>query len=589
MSKEKFSSVYNIYKLALDIVGEKAGSFKKSILFFSISYVAKGLAFGMFYPLLKSMFADIFIAKEVFTFLGLMVVFTLISLSAKWKALDFDYKGEVVEVAHSLRTKLGNRLRKMPLETLSNYKTGDLNSILSSNVDESGGIMGTIASLVLKLILLPLTIVVVTLFTDPRLAGLMIVIFPLLIPLYYWTRKISLVEKRIFKQASADLEAGFIEYIQGLPVLRAVNKTGANAQKLQDSIKQVRIIQRRELYKTQTPLALIGILVEAILMIILLSGYYFISNDSLAVVTLGAAIVIITRLTEPLSIFASVIKVFDSIDSAFKRIKSVLEIKPLDIYKPVKTPESFDVEFNSVDFTYQNQRSKTISDVSFYLPNKSMTAIVGDSGCGKTTLTRLIMRYADADQGAVKIGGTDIKNMDPDDLMKHISVVFQDVYLFDDTIINNIRMAKPGAANDAVEAAADSAYCHEFISRLPDGYNTKVGDIGGSLSGGERQRISIARAILKDAPVVILDEPTAALDTESEVAVQHAIDKLVEDKTVVVIAHRLSTIAGADNILVVDKGRIIESGKHGELIGKKGKYFRMWSSQKRVKDWQIHT
>jgi ATP-binding cassette subfamily B protein len=199
----------------------------------------------------------------------------------------------------------------------------------------------------------------------------------------------------------------------------------------------------------------------------------------------------------------------------------------------------------------------------------------------------MIMRYADPQSGTIKIGGVNIKNMTPEDLMKNISVVFQDVYLFDDTIINNIRMANPNATDKEVEDAANSAYCHEFISRLPQGYETKVGDIGGSLSGGEKQRISIARAILKNAPIVILDEPTAALDTESEVAVQRAIDKLVEDKTVIVIAHRLSTIAGADTILVVDNGQIVESGTHDKLVKENGRYFSMYSAQQRIKDWHI--
>ena len=216
-----------------------------------------------------------------------------------------------------------------------------------------------------------------------------------------------------------------------------------------------------------------------------------------------------------------------------------------------------------------------------------MTALVGHSGCGKTTITKMIMRYADPKNGSIKIGGVNIQNMTPENLMKNISVVFQDVYLFDDTIMNNIRMANPKATDKEVENAANSAYCHEFITRLPNGYNTKIGDIGGSLSGGERQRISIARAILKNAPIVILDEPTAALDTQSEVAVQSAIDKLVEDKTVIVIAHRLSTIAGADMILVIDNGEVVESGTHDELVKTNGKYFNMWSAQQRIKDWHI--
>ncbi|WP_321419058.1 ATP-binding cassette domain-containing protein [uncultured Desulfobacter sp.] len=185
---------------------------------------------------------------------------------------------------------------------------------------------------------------------------------------------------------------------------------------------------------------------------------------------------------------------------------------------------------------------------------------------GKTTITRLIMRYADPQTGLIMIGGTNIRQISQKELESYFAVVFQDVYLFDDSIMENIRMAKSGATDAQVIQAAKAACCHEFIKRLPDGYYTTVGDIGGSLSGGERQRISIARAILKDAPIVILDEPTAALDTESEVAVQKAIEKLVRNKTVIVVAHRLSTIAGADQILVIDDGMLIESGTYDSLL-----------------------
>ena len=308
----------------------------------------------------------------------------------------------------------------------------------------------------------------------------------------------------------------------------------------------------------------------------------------MALVTLGASIIIVARLTEPLSLLLGVVPMFDLMDSAFRKIKSILEIKPLMIYEPIQKNNNFYIEFKNVDFTYLNQDKKAINNINFYMPNKTMTAIVGHSGCGKTTLAKLIMRYADIQKGTIKIGGVNIKNMTANDLMKNISVVFQDVYLFDDTIMNNIRMANPKATDKEVEDAANSAYCHEFITRLPNGYNTKIGDIGGNLSGGEKQRISIARAILKNAPIVILDEPTAALDTQSEVAVQKAIDKLVEDKTVIVIAHRLSTIAGADNILVVNNGEIVESGTHNELLKEKDKYFSMWQAQQRVKEWNIN-
>ena len=587
MRQLKFTSVFNIYKLTLELAGEKAVSFKKSLIYFSIAFILQGLAFGLFYPLLTRLFASHVVIDDVLPYLGLMVLFSAISSLAKWKGYDFDYTGNIVDITHDLRTKLGASLRGMPLEKLSDYKTGELNSIFSSNVDDSVLHMGTVAAMLLELVIIPVTIATVTFFVDWRLAVLILLLFPLAIPICHWMRKLAIDEKTELNRANATLEAGFIEYIQGLPVLRAVNKTGINAKNLQGAVKYVRSVQKRGLYQQQFPFVLMGILMEAVLLIILLIGAWLVRGHTLALVTLGAGIVIVARLTEPLSLFIGAVTLFDLMDSSFKRIKSILTIKPLKTYKPAQTPKCFDIEFSHVDFTYDGQDIKAINNVSFYIPNRTMTAIVGHSGCGKTTLTRLVMRYADLQQGTIKIGGVDIKNMNPDDLMKNISVVFQDVYLFDDTILNNIKMANPNATDREVEDAANSAYCHEFISRLPDGYNTRVGDIGGNLSGGERQRISIARAILKNAPIVILDEPTAALDTESEVAVQSAIDKLVEDKTVIVIAHRLSTIAGADNILVIDNGEIIESGKHDKLVVKRGKYFNMWSAQQRGKAWRI--
>ena len=587
MRKLKFRSVLSIYKLTLELAGERAGSFKKSLIYFSIAFVLQGLAFGLFYPLLTRLFVSHAVIADVLPYLGLMVLLTAISSVSKWKGYDFDYTGNIVDITHDLRTKLGASLRGMPLEKLSDYKTGELNSIFSSNVDDSVLHMGTVAAMLLELVIVPVTIAAVTFFVDWRLAVLMILLFPLAIPICHWMRKLAIDEKTELNRANAALEAGFIEYIQGLPVLRAVNKTGINAKNLQGSIRYVRSVQKQGLYQQQFPFVLMGVLMEAVLLIILLIGAWFVLGHTLALVTLGAGIVIAARLTEPLSLFLGVVTLFDLMDSSFQRIKSILVIKPLKTYKPVQKPENFDIAFRHVDFTYDGQDTKAINNVSFYIPNRTMTAIVGHSGCGKTTLTRLIMRYADIQQGDIKIGGVNIKNIEPDDLMKYISVVFQDVYLFDDTILNNIKMANPNATDKEVEEAANSAYCHEFISRLPDGYDTTVGDIGGSLSGGERQRVSIARAILKNAPIVILDEPTAALDTESEVAVQNAIDKLVEDKTVIVIAHRLSTIAGADHILVIDNGEIIESGKHDELVDQKGKYYHMWSAQQREKEWRI--
>jgi ATP-binding cassette subfamily B protein len=288
-----------------------------------------------------------------------------------------------------------------------------------------------------------------------------------------------------------------------------------------------------------------------------------------------------------LSLFSSLTQVFDIVDAALIRITELLSIKPLPVVSPPIELQQFDIAFSQVSFAYAKEDQYALQDVSFSIPAGKLTALVGPSGSGKTTITKLIMRYADPQGGVVKIGGTDLKHIRQEDLMKNLSVVFQDVYLFDDTILNNIRMGNPDATDEQVKAAAQKAFCHEFIDRLPDGYNTAVGDIGGAMSGGEKQRISIARAILKNAPIVMLDEPTAALDTQSEVAVQKAIDTLVADKTVIVIAHRLSTIAGADNILVVDNGKIAEQGTHTELMTLQKRYAAMWHAQQRTKEWNI--
>ncbi len=285
-----------------------------------------------------------------------------------------------------------------------------------------------------------------------------------------------------------------------------------------------------------------------------------------------------TGMAEALTPYISLYHLIEQGKISAERIIEVLDAPVLPVLAPPQTPQDAGVCFEHVSFRYPGRSENALIDISFTAPAGSLTALVGHSGCGKTTLIRLIMRYADPQQGRILIGGTDIRALTQEDLMRQISVVFQDVYLFDDTIANNIRLGKADATDAEIEAAARTARCHDFIMAMPESYQTRVGDIGGKLSSGEKQRISIARALLKNAPIIILDEPTAALDTESEVAVQQAIDALVQDKTVIVITHRLSTISGAQQIIVLSGGQVAESGTHSELLTQNGVYRRLWQA-----------
>ena len=342
--------------------------------------------------------------------------------------------------------------------------------------------------------------------------------------------------------------------------------------------------------------------IEVGLMLIVALGLWLVSQGDIKLMLLAAILVTIIRFAEPLSTFISMMSIFEMVRSGYARLQALAAIDPLPQHQPSQIPKNFNVHFEQLSFAYENgnnlaasnqdhqtnqvnqinqvgHNTPILNQLTLDIPANAMTALVGASGCGKTTLIRLLMRYADPQQGSVSIGGVDLRNIEPEQLNHLMAVVFQDVYLFDDTIIANIRMGRQDASDEEVIMAAKSAQCHDFIEQLPDGYQTRVGDIGNNLSGGEKQRLSIARALLKDAPIIILDEPTAALDTHSERAVQKAIDVLVQNKTVIVIAHRLSTIVGAKNIVVLDNGTVAEQGTHQQLLAKQGIYAKLWRLQ----------
>ncbi|CAN8139824.1 ABC transporter related protein [uncultured Thiomicrorhabdus sp.] len=581
-------SLKQSFQRMIHAAGDQGSALKHSFTLTIASAILQGLAFACLYPLFNALVTEGNTEKAI-QWLSTMLIISLFELILRWQAHNFGYSEKLSEVTHQMRVKIGAQLRKIPLHVLSDKRTGEFTSVIAGNVDEVITPMGNVVEMFIRSLIVPIVIVIATAFVNWQLALALLLIFPMMIPIYRWRRTAFGKGIRTLEKAHKQTNSEIIEYAQGLPVLRAANATGDKAQKLQQSLIHLQMVQRKGQLKGVIPNLSLWTLVEGGIILVLALGVYFITTQSLTIAALAALLVISVRLSESVAIITNVSAVLDYMETGLEKIEEFLAIKPLDFDQQQPLPEKFNLEFKNLRFGYQADSTPELDQINLKIPEKSMTALVGPSGSGKTTLTRMIMRYADPQEGQLLLGNIDLRRISPDLLMQNISVVFQDVYLFDDTILNNIRMGKPDASDEQVEAAAKSAHCHEFIARLPHGYQTRVGEIGGTLSGGERQRISIARAILKDAPIVILDEPTAALDTESELAVQQAIDELVQNRTVIVIAHRLSTIVGADQIVVLEDGKIKQIGKHDELIAQDGRYLSMWQAQQNVKNWHLHS
>lgn len=580
------SPMFKTYSHMMTVAGPYKPQLQKTLRLSTIASVIQGIIFALFFPLLSALTAQPIAAQRVWILLGVFGLLVLVEGCIRWQELNFGWVTSS-EVAHNTRLRLAKQLRQMPLQELNRRRAGDLNVVMSGNVSECVMWIGSLSTLVIQTLVTPLVIVAITLFVDWRLALALLVSFPLAVPIYRYVRTLSKKNLKAVSAADAETASRVVEYAQGLPVLRATNQVGVRSQHLQTALEHQRQVQARGQRVANLPLMTMATLVEAGLIVVIGLGILFILQGSLSVAALFALVVIAMRFSEPLSLLVAYASIFDLMEIALERIETVMSVPPLPVQAPLAQLTNFDIEFDQVSFRYAEQTAWALRDVSFRLPVRSLTALVGPSGSGKTTITRLITRFADPQNGAIRIGGVGIQQVQPAKLMRCISVVFQDVYLFDDTILNNIRMAKPDATDTEVEAAARAANCHGFIMRLPHGYDTRIGEIGGALSGGERQRISIARAILKNAPIVLLDEPTSALDTESEVAVQAAINRLVENKTVIVIAHRLSTVVGADLILVLADGQMVEQGSHRELLEQQGRYAAMWAVQQQSQGWRI--
>ena len=558
-----------------------AGKQKKILIRSLIYTVISSCLFGVSLVLLYPLFASLEAKSVTATVTHLIIVVVLLMGSFIFKVLceRYDADGYSTLAVTELREKLGNKLRHISLDYLSQFRSGEINYLMMQSVNEAAVFTFMLLNIIITGVVVPLSAAIALLFYSWQLSLMMLLVFPMAIPLYLWRRKAYRRGFSILAEANAKLKGEAVEFVQGLDVLKS---TGQTEEKMTEFIKvttDVANILRIGTKKGEKPNLIITIVIQIGLILIISLGAYLVNAGTISYLLLASVLLIVARSTDVLNYFVQMSSMLESLVIGYEKLQELLNAPSLPEKKAEIMPDHYNIEFERVNFSYRGQDKYVLKDISLQIPENALTALVGASGCGKTTITKLILRFADVKSGSIKIGGIDIRDMSQSQLMSLVSVVFQDVYLFQDTIINNIRMAKLSASDEEVIEVCKQANCHEFIQNFRDGYQTRLNDIGKSLSGGERQRISIARAILKNAPILILDEPTAALDTQNELAVQKVINKLVQGKTVLVIAHRLSTIIGAKQIVVIDKGEIVESGTHQQLLQHNGIYKKFWHLQ----------
>ena len=386
-------------------------------------------------------------------------------------------------------------------------------------------------------------------------------------------------------KAGETLVSAVIEYIQGIAEVKNYNLTEKTARKLEDAIKEKQAADTKMEFTVIPYMFLQGLATKLTGVLMCIVSVYFYLTGSMPLLYTIIMTISSFMIYESLDMMGGFSALMRNVNIIVDKANEVLDIPPMDIDGADIVSDSMDIELRDISFAYEDK--KIIDGVSVKIPANTTTAIVGPSGGGKTTLTNLMARFWDVGSGEVLLGGRNVKDYSFDCLMKNFSFVFQRVYLFEDTIANNIRFGEPDAPMEKVIAAAKKARCHDFIMSLPDGYDTIIGEGGASLSGGEKQRISIARAIMKDAPIIILDEATANVDPENEAELTKAIEELTRNKTIIMIAHRLKTVRHADQIVVVADGKIVQKGTHEELVNEPGIYKDFVSERQEAVSWKI--
>lgn len=556
---------------------------KRDLIISSVFFALYGLSSIAMIVIVFSILFQIFDGTSLaslykyFIAIGLLVVFKgICNMVADMKKHSAGF-----DIVQQIRERMIIKLKKFSLGFYTNERLGEINTILHKDVDNMSLVVGHMWSRMFGDFLIGAVVFVGLASIDFKLAIIMAVSVPIALIFLYLTIKQSEKIENQNNSALLDMVSLFVEYVRGIPVLKSFSNNKSLDNELMNKTKKFGETSKAASRFKAKQLSIFGFLLDIGYLVLLIAGAILVIKGNLDVLNFIIFAVISKEFYKPFASMEQHYMYYVSAVDSYERLSRILYADVIPDKVNGIVPKDNDIAFENIDFSYEKDEFK-MEKLSFSIAEKTMTALVGESGSGKTTITNLLLRFYDVHKGKITLGGTDIRDIPYDELLDRISIVMQNVQLFDNTIEENIRVGKKGAMKEEIIEAAKKARIHDFIMSLPKGYETDIGENGGILSGGQRQRISIARAFLKDAPILILDEMTSNVDPVNESLIQDAITELAKNRTVLVVAHHLKTIQKADQILVFQKGNLLEKGKHGELLEKDGYYKKLWKAQYEV-------
>ena len=516
--------------------------------------------------------------------LGILLISIVFTIIVKAKTTMLQTEAGYGTCANK-RIEIAEHMRYIPMGYFNENSLGYIISVTTNTMEALADVATKVVMMTTQGLLTTLLIICMMFTFDYRLA--LIAVTGLLIFLatnkYLQYRALSVSESK--DNADRTMVSSVLEYVQGMSEIKSYSLYGGENKKLTEAIENASNVNFQMEKRLLPFMALQTIITKATGVCLVAVSIYFYINNSMSLEDCIMMLICAFMMYSALDSAGSFSALIRSVNIAIEKANSILKIDPMDINGDDIVPENYNIDLEDVDFSYDKR--KIINNISLHIEEGTTTAIVGPSGSGKTTLCRLMARFWDVNSGSIKLGGKDVRDYSMDSLMKNFSFVFQSVYLFEDTVANNIRFGNPDASMDEVIKVAKKACCHDFIMKLDKGYDTVIGEGGASLSGGEKQRISIARAMMKSAPIIILDEATANVDPENEKELVQAIEELTRKKTVIMIAHRLKTVRNADKIVVIDEGKIVQEGKHEELMKQDGIYKTFINARELAVSWKI--